>query len=154
MPLLVFMFGRADYPERNRIPSRNTSMPASAVLIALTLATWPADSAGDGMAMISKGFTVAEQAMAKVEEGTMKPGRAAVMLGGLLGESRLRAGQVSAALLDTRGKGNGIRLVAWSGTYEAYLSSAVMGLDGDESSLALSRILGARLRREITRGSR
>ena len=129
-------------------------MPASVAIVALVLATWPADPVGDGLARISKGFGEAEAAMARLEAGTVKAERVAVRLGSRLGESRLRAPQVSAALLDPRAKSDGMRLVEWSGTYEAYLSAAVMGLDGDDASLSLSRILGARLRREIDRQSR
>ena len=129
-------------------------MPASVALVALTLATWPGDPVGDGMARIRVGFATAEQAMSQVEEGTAKPTKVATLLGQLLGESRLRTGEVSEAIIDPRVKGDGMRLVTWSGTYEAYLSAAVLGLDGDDNSLALSRILGARLKREILRAAK
>ncbi|MBS1708557.1 MAG: hypothetical protein JSS65_07520 [Armatimonadetes bacterium] len=129
-------------------------MPASVAMVALAMATLPTDVVGNGMARISKSFAVAEQAMGKVEDGTGKTSQAAVVLGRLLGESRNAATQISSALVDQRTSSEAVRLVEWNGTFEAYLSASILGLDGDESSLTLSRILGARLRREIDRRSK
>ncbi len=131
-------------------------MPAPIAFIAIALAAWQTDPAGACLARINQTFEQAQSAMSKVEEGLLKPEKAAVILGTLLGDCRSHEAEVSAALMDTRQRDDkkGMLVVAWSGTLEAYLSTSILGLDGDDASLTLSRILGARLRREIDRAQR
>lgn len=96
--------------------------------------------------MADVGKTVADIKASKIEL------RAAVQkLGTMLGESRKLQSSLSAYMKTvSAGSGKALRIIQVSGLFDAYLSSAILELDGDADSGELAISLEKRLKQRIS----
>jgi len=103
------------------------------------------------LAFIEKRMGDASKAVADIKASKIELRAAVQKLGTILGESRKLQGSLSAYIKSAKtGSGKTLRLIQVSGLFDAYLSSAILELDGDADSGELATSLEKRLKQRIT----
>lgn len=108
------------------------------------------------LATITRRFEEVKPKIASSEDGAVAKGTLGRLLGQYLGEDRRQQAALSAYLRAAKGEqaSSVLKLVRVSALWQAYLSSAVLALDGDAESKDLRDVLERRIARLLARPSR
>lgn len=99
------------------------------------------------LATIAKRLEEVRTKLVATEDGAASKGSVGRLMGQYIGEDRREQAALSSFLRNAKGEqaGLALRVVRVSGMWQAYLSSAVLALDGDPESRDLRDVLDRRL---------